>query len=100
MMAWDLKRVESCLNKLWAYVRGENHIIKAHPKNPRKGADLATHFQTKILPEIAKDVVESLLNKQIHGDAIDEDVVIRELSVRINMEFVKFGVAMIPLQGQ
>lgn len=95
MTAWDLKRVEICLNKIWAYVRVDNHIIRSH-KNPRRGADLAHVFKTEVLPEIAKDVASSIQNKQLYGDEIDESVVKRELVFRINTELVKLGVAMIP----
>lgn len=95
MDAWDLKRVEIYLNKIWAYVHVDNHIIRSH-KNPRRGADVATSFKNEVLPEIAKDVASSLQNKQLYGDEIDESVVRRELISRINTELVKLGVAMIP----
>jgi hypothetical protein len=99
MTVWDSKRVETNLNKIWANARIENHIIRASPKNPRKGADLALKFKNDILPEILKDVAMSIQNKQLHGDVIDETVVRFELIARINTELVKFGVAMIPISG-
>lgn len=73
----------------------DNHIIRSH-KNPRRGADLASRFKSGVLPEIAKDVTESIKNKQLHGDDVDESVIKRELVSRINTELVKLGVAMIP----
>jgi hypothetical protein len=100
MLVWDEKRVEVCLNKLTVFLKIENHIIKFHPKNPRAGADLAARFKKEILPEIVSDVTAVLSDKQLHGDATSEDVVIRELNARLNTELVRLGVAMTPSFSQ
>lgn len=95
MVSWDSARIEKCLNKIVAFVKLENHIIRSHPKNPRKGADEALRFKTQVLPEIAVDVFQSVQSKIMHGDTVDEKAVTQELMARINSELVKFGVAMI-----
>lgn len=95
MMSWDQASVEKCFNKITSFVRLDSHIIKAHPKNPRKGADLCLKFKAEVVPEILSDVLKSLQIKIMHGDKVDERVVTRELLERINSELVKFGVAMI-----
>lgn len=93
---WNSDRIEKCLNKITAFVKLENHIIRAHPKNPRKGADEALRFKKEVYPEIMFDVLQSVQAKIMHGDNVDEKTVTLELMARINSELVKFGVAMIP----
>lgn len=99
MEPWDAERVEKCLNKFTAFVKLENHIIRAHPKNPRKGSDVASRFKKEILPEIISDVLKSVQSKIMHGDIVNEKTVTLELSTRVNSELVKFGVAMIPFSA-
>jgi hypothetical protein len=96
----DEKTVQSCLSKLVSLSRIENHIIRSNPKNPRYGVDLAERFKKEVYPLIVTDVVDSLKNKQIYGDVVDEGVLVQELLFRLNIELVRLGIAMMPSVGQ
>jgi len=100
MSGWNEKRVETCLLKLSGFLRLENHIIRSYPKNPKKGTDVADRFKKDVFPEIVSDVVDSISAKILCGDAVDENVVIREITHRLNTELVRLGVAMMPYMSQ
>lgn len=100
MLKWDKNEIQKCLGKVTVFIKWENHIIRSHPKNPKKGADLALRFKQTVVPEILNDVAQTVHSKITHGDTVTEDFVKTEIVSRINLELVKIGVAMIPVSGE